>query len=131
MDDRPPTCYFKIKTHKAAKLKRIKLHIYTLGGKELSNLSRSIINHRNSITTHCSNIPHNIISPIIENSPYLTKDVHYTIAMLCPHGSPTHIYTGDIEKFHPNTPHELIIEAPAHYHPRAKGERNILRRLLE
>ena len=51
--------------------------------------------------------------------------------MLCTHVPPAHIYTGDIEKFHPNTPHSLVIEALAYYQPRVTGERHILRRLLE
>ena len=71
-DDRPPTCYFKIKTHTTAFTNYITaephIHIYTLGGKELANLSRPFINHRNSITTHCSNILRKLITPIIFNS---------------------------------------------------------------
>ena len=134
-DDRPPTCYFKVKTHKAAfrnyTTAEPHIHIYTLGGKALANLSRPIINHKNSITTHCSNVLQKLITPIINNSPLLTKDVHHTISRLCTHGPPTNIYTGDIEKFYPNTPHSLVIEAMAYYHPRATGERHILRRLLE
>ena len=134
-DDRPPTCYFKIKTHKAAfrnyTTAEPHIHIYTLGGKSLANLSRPIIDHKNSITTHCSNILRKLITPIINNSPFLTRDVHHTISRLCTHGPPTYIYTGDIEKFYPNTPHSLVIEAMAYYHPRATGERHILSRLLE
>ena len=41
------------------------------------------------------------------------------------------MYTGHIEKFHPNTPHSLLVEALAYYHLRATGERHILRRLRE
>ena len=134
-DDRPPTCYFKIKTHKPAftnyTTAEPHIHIYTLGGKALSSLSRPIINHKNSITTHCSNILRKLITPIINNSPFLTKDIHHTISRLCTHGPPAQIYTGDIEKFSPNTPHSFIIEAMAYYRPRATGERHILRRLLE
>ena len=44
---------------------------------------------------------------------------------------PNQIYTGDIEQFYPNTPHILVVEAFAFYHPKLKGERHILKRLLD
>ena len=134
-DDRPPTMYFKIKTHKPTfhtnQTEEMEIYTYTNGAKELTPISRPIINHRNSVTTHCSKILRDMITPIINNSDYLTKDVHDTISKLCKDRIPEYIYTGDIEQFYPNTPHSLVIEALHHYHPNATGELQILRRLLD
>eukprot|EP00800_Vazella_pourtalesii_P012414 TRINITY_DN2925_c0_g1_i2.p1 TRINITY_DN2925_c0_g1~~TRINITY_DN2925_c0_g1_i2.p1 ORF type:complete len:432 (-),score=12.92 TRINITY_DN2925_c0_g1_i2:1261-2556(-) len=134
-DDRLPTMYFKIKTHKQSfqtyPINHPEIYTYTLGAKDLTNIARPIINHKNRINTHCSNVLTTLSSPIIADSKFLTKDLHETISLLCQHGPPGHIFTGDKEKFDPNTPHSLFIEALAHYYPRATGERHVLRILLE
>ena len=127
--------YFKIKTHKttfhANETEEMEIYTYTNGAKELTAISRPIINHRNSVTTHCSTILREMITPIIHNSQYLTKDVHDTISNLCKDRIPEYIHTGDIEQFYPNTPHSLVIQALKHYYPNATGELQILKRLLE
>ena len=104
-DDRPPTLYFKIKTHKPTFITheagQPEVYTYLNGAKNLTNIARPIINHRNSITTHTSSCLRKFITPIIAESKYLTKDIYETIAKLCKHGPPNQIYAGDIEQFYP------------------------------
>ena len=134
-DDRPPTLYFKIKTHKPTfithETSQPEVYTYSNVAKDLTKIARPIINHKNSITTHTSSSLRKLITPIIAESKYLTKDIHETIAKLCEHGPPNQIYTDDIEQFYPNTPHSLVVGAFGFYHPRLKGERHILKRLLD
>ncbi|KAI6649852.1 hypothetical protein LOD99_6402 [Oopsacas minuta] len=110
-DDRVPTMYFKIKTHKATFLTHTTQHpeIYTYsnGAKELVEISRPIINHKNTITSCASKAIRNLITPIIQLHPYLTQDIFETISELSKLGPPEKIYTADVEAFYPNTPHEL------------------------
>ena len=133
-DDRPPTLYFKIKTHKPYFITNTtsqpEIYTYNNGPKELTPIARPIINHRNSITTHTSTMLRKYIKPIITNSKYLTKDIHETISILSQNNLPDHIYTGDIEAFYPSTPHSLVLEAFSYYHHQNKGEKHILRQLL-
>ena len=90
MDDRPPTLYFKIKTHEDQFITTIKdqmeIYLYNMGPKELSEIARPIINHKNSITTQSSYILRKLITPIITTCPYLTKYVYQTISSLCQDG---------------------------------------------
>ena len=96
-----------------------------------SSRSLAIINHKNTITSSCSNIFRELLQPIIRDNPYLTEDVFQTINNLCAFGHPEEIYTADIEAFYPNTSHDLILDAFKHYHPNRRVERQLLRRLLK
>ena len=108
----------------------MKIYLYNIGPKALPEIARTIINHKDSLTTLCSSTLRKLITPIISACPYLTKDVHQTINNLRQDGPPALFHRADIEKFYPNTPHSLIIEAFAFYYPLLKGERHILRCLL-
>ena len=134
-DDRPPTMYFKIKSHKPSfrttTTEYEEIYCYSNGAKDLLIISRAIINHKNSITSSSCDLIRVLTKPIIQDSPYLTEDIHQTIKQLCENGFPDHIYTGDIEAFYPNTPHELILAAFKHYNPQKRAERQLLRRLLQ
>ena len=117
-DDRPPTIYFKIKTHKTTfhhtTTQHENIYIYSNGAKDLLPITRAIINHKNTITSSCSNIFRVLIQPIIRDNPYLTEDVFETINNPCTFGHPEQICTADIEAFYPNTSHDLILDAFKH-----------------
>ena len=134
-DDRPPTIYFKVKTHKTTFVHTTTQHenIYTYsnGATDLLPITRAIINHKNTITSSCSNIFRELLKPVIQANSYLTEDVFQTINNLCAFGHPEEIYTADIEAFYPNTSHDLILDAFKHYHPDRRLERQLLRRLLK
>ena len=57
-DDRIPTFYFKIKTHKeifnAQTTKYKEIYTYNIGPKTMCTIARPIVNHSNSITVMCS-----------------------------------------------------------------------------
>ena len=133
-DDRPPTVYFKVKTHKTtfrtSTTEHEEIYTYKNGAQELLPISRAIVNHKNSITSSSCDMLLTLIKPIIEQSKYLTSDIFDRIHQLCKHGLPDTIYTGDIEAFYPNTPHDLILDAFKHYNPLLRTERQLLRRLL-
>lgn len=79
--------------------------------KELFPITRQIIDRGNSITSSSCDYLRILLKPIIEESPYLTKDVFQTINLLSKFGPPGNIFTGDLEAFYTNIPHELIISA--------------------
>ena len=134
-DDRVPTFYFKIKTHKdvfnAQPTKHKEIYTYNIGPIVICTIARPIVNHTNSITVLCSDILRPLISPIIERCKYLTPDIFKTIDALMAYGAPSQIYTGDIEKFYPSTPHTLIITAFHHYNTQQKKELQLLKELLK
>ena len=134
-DDRALTIYFKIKLPRPPLLHKTtqsnEIYTYRNGARELLPIARPIINHKNSITSSsCENL-RILIKAIIEENPYLTKDVYKTINLLSKFGPPGTIFTGDIEAFYTNTPHELIISAFKHYHPYLREESQLLKRLLQ
>ena len=133
-DDRPPTVYFKVKTHKTtfrtSTTEHEEIYTYKNGAQELLPISRAIVNHKNSITSSSCDMLRTLIKPIIEQSKYLTADIFETIHQICEHGLPDTIHTGDIEAFYLNIPHDLILDAFKHYHPLLRTERQLLRRLL-
>ena len=118
-DDRVPTFYFKIKTHKNTfttnTTRFSEIFSYNLGPKTLAKIARPVVNHKTSITCLSSQYLRKFITPIIEQSPYLTQDIFHTIDRLCRLGRPDYIYTGDIEAFYPSTPHSLVLQAFRHY----------------
>ena len=134
-DDRIPTFYFKIKTHKTAFIttttKFTEILAYDLGPKTLSKISRPVVNHKTSITTLTSQYLRYLITPIIENCTFLTQDIFETIDKLQSLGRPETIYTGDIEAFYPSTPHYLVLEAFNHYNPSKYREHKLLNDLLK
>ena len=82
----------------------LEIFTYSNGVKELAEISRLIIDHRNSITSQCSSFLRHLITPINQHCSYLTKDIHETIGSLCTNGTPHYIHTRDIEQLYPNTP---------------------------
>ena len=120
-DDRCPTLYFKYKTHKSifkvepvlsAAVYHIKIDIATL-----CRHTRPIVNHRPSLTTLCSDFFRPHLTPIIKNSVFLVEDVYETVSAVCINGHPSAIYSYDIQKFYPSTPHDLIMAAFAFFCP--------------
>ncbi|KAI6658717.1 hypothetical protein LOD99_10949 [Oopsacas minuta] len=126
--------YFKIKTHKPTSITHSteypEIYTYTNEAKNLVDISRPIINHKNTITSCASKTIRNIITPIIQLHPYLTQDIFETISELSKPGTPEHIYTADIEAFYPNTPHDLVLTAFYHFIPGHDREMLILKELL-
>ena len=100
-DDRVPTFYFKIKTHKDTfttnTTRFSEIFSYNLGPKTLAKIARPVVNHKTSITCLSSQYLRKFITPIIEQSPYLTQDIFHTMDRLCRLGHPDYIYTGDID----------------------------------
>ena len=134
-DDRVPTFYFKIKTHKPVfkteTTKFMEIYTYKLGAKELTKISRPIVNHKTSITCLCSDFLRHLLTPHIELNPYLTRDIFQTINRLSRYGRPDKIYTADIEKFYPSTPHTLALKAFQFYNPGMPQELALLASLLQ
>ena len=134
-DDRPPTIYFKLKTHKPTFLTtttiKNEIYTYTNGAQSFLPISRAIVNHKTSITACCSNFLRPHITPIIANCPYLTQDIFETISLLGRYGPPETIHTADIEAFYPSTPHSLVVEAFTFYNPHLHRERKLLIQLLQ
>ena len=134
-DDRVPTFYFKIKTHKETFTSNTtrfpEIFSYNLGPKTLVKIARPVVNHKTSITCLSSQYLRKFITPIIEKSPYLTQDIFQTMDRLCRLGRPDYIYSGDIEAFYPSTPHSLVLQAFRHYQPYRHLEYNLLASLLK
>lgn len=84
----------------------------------MSKLVRPIANHKPSITTLVSSHLRPLITPIIQNSPFLCDDVHEVIdAIAHPSIDLTNLHTYDIKSFYSSTPQALILEAFEHYNP--------------
>ena len=118
MDDRPPTFYFKFKTHKADfKVQQDTPGIFLISQNTelLSKFTRPIVSHKPSITTLASSHLRPLITPIISNSP--VEDVLEVTNLLFFHKPPAKLYCYDIIKFYPSTPHDLIIESFKFYNP--------------
>lgn len=134
-DSRPPTFYFKVKTHKPAFITSTtphpEIYIYNQTPSTLLPIVRPILNHKASISCLCANFLRPLLTPIINASPFLTSDIYQTINNLCQHGPPPSLYTGDIEQFYPSTPHNLIKDAFTHYYPTFKQELKLLTKLLD
>ena len=121
-DDRPPTFYFKIKVHKPQFKSKVvyspSLYRIQNSLSELVSMCRPIANHKPSITTLVSSHLRPLLTPIIENSPFLSDDIHEVIAILShPSVNLNALYTYDIKSFYSSAPHQLILEAFDHYNP--------------
>ena len=120
-DDRPPTFYFKLKTHKKAfnvqEMYSPGLFEIRNSLTELSLLLRPIVYHKPSITTLVSSHLRPLLRQVIDNSPWLCTDIHEVMATLShPSINLDTLYTTDIKSFYPSTPHDLILNTFDHYY---------------
>ena len=77
-DDRPPTAYFKLKTHKDTfpSSYTVFTNIFTFDPYAIAPFARPIVNHSSSISTLASKLLRPLITPIITNHPLLSSDVY-------------------------------------------------------
>ena len=112
--------YFKYKTHKTAfkvQEEAPSIFVINLTTEQLSNFTRPIVSHKPFLTNLASSHLRPLITHIIDNSPYLVKDVLEATNLLFFHKPPSKLYCYDIIKLYPSTPHTLILEAFNFYNP--------------
>ena len=138
-DERCPKFTFKVKSHKDAFIAACKstehnnIHSVVLSAEMLLPFVRPIVNHSQTITRLCSHHLRSLITPVLAASPYLTQDIFQTISTFeqRPIPPPQHIYTSDIQRFYPSTPHKQILLAFSFYFPQSGPPMQLLCALLQ
>ena len=128
-DDRPPTFYFKVNTHKETfpSSATIYTSIYTFDPYAISPFVRPIANHSASITTLAYKVLRPLLTPIIAQHPLFAGDANAVIKQLSIYGPPPAIFHYDIN---PSLPHDLALEAFEHYFPTHTREKDLLAALI-